>query len=116
MTTESPKKIESNTSAEIEQPTSFPFYVTPEQFAAHFGWSPREVRRKAREIGACRILGNAMIFIQADIDALLEATRPKPKKPPAVRQNSPGDALQEARLKLRKLKEQHATRSKAGSR
>jgi hypothetical protein len=71
---------------DIKPVTSFPFYVTPEQFAEHFGWSAREVRRKAREIGACRIMGNAMILIQADIDALMEATRPAPKllpNPPA---------------------------------
>lgn len=45
----------------------------------HLGWSPRELTRKAREIGACRLLGNAMILVQEDIDALMEATKPARK-------------------------------------
>lgn len=53
-----------------------PEYMTPDDFAKHFGWSPRRVRDMARKIGACRIVGNRMILIQSDIDALLEATKP----------------------------------------
>jgi hypothetical protein len=53
-------------------------YMTPEQFAQHFGWSARKVREIARGLGACRIIGNRMVLIQKDIDAILEASRPCP--------------------------------------
>lgn len=57
-----------------------PRVLTPEDLAKHLGWSERRVRDKARELGACRILGNRMIFTQSDVDAILEATRPCPLK------------------------------------
>jgi hypothetical protein len=58
----------------------YPDYLTPEQLADHLGWSARELRRKARELGACRILGNAMILTPKDVDDILEATRPCPSQ------------------------------------
>jgi len=58
--------------------TEPPDYLTPEQFAKHFGWSARKVREFARQLGACRIIGNRMLLIQDDIDAILEASRPQP--------------------------------------
>jgi hypothetical protein len=57
-------------------------------------------------------MGNAMILIQADIDAIMEATRPAPKKPPAVRRNDSGNPLEEAGRKLRALKEQRTTKKR----
>lgn len=59
-----------------------PEYVTPEDLAKHLGWSAREIRKKVREIGAFRILGNAMILLKEDVDALMEATRPPPALTP----------------------------------
>ncbi|WP_439625870.1 helix-turn-helix domain-containing protein [Shinella sp.] len=56
----------------------FPRVYTPDQVAKHFGWSERKVREFAREIGACRILGNRMVFTQDDLDALIEASKPAP--------------------------------------
>jgi hypothetical protein len=53
-----------------------PAAVTPEALAERLGWSARRVRDKAREIGACRILGNRMILLPQDVDAILEASRP----------------------------------------
>lgn len=58
--------------------TALPNVFTPEQVASHVGWSPRKLREFAREIGACRILGNRMVLTQSDIDAILEASRPCP--------------------------------------
>lgn len=55
-----------------------PPVFTPDQIAKHFGWSPRKVREFAREIGACRILGNKMVLTQEDLDALIEASKPAP--------------------------------------
>lgn len=66
--------------------TDFPKAITPEEFAKHFGWSPRKVRQIARDIGACRIVGNRMMLLQEDIDAILEASKPKPKAKPAYLQ------------------------------
>lgn len=55
-----------------------PHFFTPEEVAHHFGWSPRKVREFARQIGACRILGNKMVLTQEDLDALIEALKPAP--------------------------------------
>lgn len=52
---------------------------TPDEIAKKFGWSPRHVRKLAREIGACRLLGNRMVLLEEDVKALLEATKPVPK-------------------------------------
>ncbi len=52
---------------------------TPEEIAEKFGWSPRHVRKLAREIGACRLLGNRMVLLEEDVKALLKATKPVPK-------------------------------------
>src|SRR4029077_7157851 len=49
--------------------------VTPAQLAAALGWSERRVRDKARELGACRILGNRMVFLPQDVDTIMEATK-----------------------------------------
>lgn len=56
----------------------FPVF-TPEEIAEKFGWSPRHVRKLAREIGACRLLGNRMVLLEEDVKALLDATKPMPK-------------------------------------
>lgn len=52
---------------------------TPDEIAEKFGWSPRHLRKLAREIGACRLLGNRMVLLEEDVKALLEATKPVPK-------------------------------------
>ena len=52
--------------------------ITPETFAKECGFSPRRVRQLARELGACRILGNRMSLEPEDVRALLEALKPCP--------------------------------------
>ncbi len=54
---------------------NLPESITPAEFARRYGWSERRVRDKARELGACRILGNRMTLLPDDVQALLEATR-----------------------------------------
>ncbi len=54
----------------------FPDVTTPAELAKQLGWSERHVRALAREIGACRILGNRMVLTKEDVDAILEATKP----------------------------------------
>jgi hypothetical protein len=58
-------------------PSNFTDYI-PEDIAEKFGWSPRYVRKLAREIGACRFLGNRMVLLEEDVEALLAATKPEP--------------------------------------
>jgi hypothetical protein len=36
---------------------------------------------KARELGACHVLGKTMVLTKGDVDALLEATRVRPLTP-----------------------------------
>ncbi len=59
---------------------ALPEVFEPEEVAKHLGWSPRRLREFARGLGACRILGNRMLLTQADIDAIMEASRPCPSK------------------------------------
>ena len=77
--------------------------ITPDEFAKHYGWSPRAVRSLARDIGACRIVGNRMVLTAADVDAILEAAKPKPRQ---LRLTLPPDNIigggYPALLKLRK--------------
>lgn len=49
--------------------------ITPAEFSQRYGWSERRVRDKARELGACRILGNRMVLLPDDVNAILEATK-----------------------------------------
>lgn len=48
-----------------------PAHTTPEAFAEVYGWSPRRVRKLARELGACRVIGNRMILTREDVIAIL---------------------------------------------
>ena len=41
--------------------------------------SERTLREKARKLGACRVIGKAMFLMPADIDAIIEAAKPKAK-------------------------------------
>ncbi len=50
--------------------------MTPAEFAAEWGFREDVVRRKAREIGACRILGKVMRFTDDDVAALRLALDP----------------------------------------
>lgn len=59
-------------------PPELPKIFSPEDVAKHLGWSPRKVREKARQIGACHVLGNRMIMTAADVEKLLDATKPAP--------------------------------------
>jgi hypothetical protein len=38
----------------------FPEVISPAELAKRLGWSERRIRVLAREVGACRILGNRM--------------------------------------------------------
>jgi AraC-like DNA-binding protein len=55
--------------------TILPATVTPKALADQLGWSEKRVRRLAKRLGACRILGNRMILLPQDIETLMEATK-----------------------------------------
>ena len=57
-----------------------PEVATADQLAARFGVPVRTLKEFAREIGACRILGNSMWFTEDDVNAIMEAARPCPSK------------------------------------
>jgi hypothetical protein len=59
----------------------FPEVISPAELAKRLGWSERRIRTLARELGACRILGNRMALTKEDVDVILEATRPAPLRP-----------------------------------
>lgn len=52
--------------------TALPEITTPEDLAKRLGWSERRVRDVARRAGACRILGNRMVFTPSDVAAMEE--------------------------------------------
>ena len=55
-----------------------PDFTTPEALAFNTGWSERRIRKIARGLGACRVLGNRMILTTDDVKAILEASKPCP--------------------------------------
>jgi hypothetical protein len=57
-----------------------PDIITPAELAQRMGWSERHVRDLARRLGACRVLGNRMVMLPDDVQAILEATQPCPSK------------------------------------
>ncbi|ASP92749.1 helix-turn-helix domain-containing protein [Sinorhizobium meliloti] len=63
-----------------EAPPALPEGRSPEEVARHFGISPRKLRQMARELGACRIVGNKVFLLPADVEAILEAAHPKPEQ------------------------------------
>jgi hypothetical protein len=63
----------------------FPEVISPAELAKRLGWSERRIRVLARELGACRILGNRMALTKEGVDAILEATRPAPMRLPIPR-------------------------------
>lgn len=58
--------------------TALPNHISPDDLAAHMGWSPRRVRKLAKAIGACRVMGNSMALTDDDVKAILEASKPCP--------------------------------------
>jgi hypothetical protein len=70
---------------------TLPETTTPEALAKHLGWSEKRLRSLARRIGACRELGNRMLFLPDDVAAIMEATKPCPSKSIAVREALSGN-------------------------
>jgi hypothetical protein len=100
-----------------DEAKDLPRVYTPDEVAKHFGWSPRKVREFAREIGACRILGNRMVLTQEDLDALIDALKPAPLYRRAVKPSTlpafpTGDYAELVKLQERQKMESEAARKK----
>ena len=55
--------------------------ITPEDLAKQMpGWGAKTVRRLAKKLGACRILGNRMVLLPEDVQTILKATQPCPSE------------------------------------
>lgn len=53
--------------------------MTPQEVAARIGCSERLLRKLARDHGLCRVFGQKMVFLQEDIDRLMEIAKPTPR-------------------------------------
>src|ERR1035441_961081 len=60
--------------------------ITPAELAKQLGWAEKRVRSLAKKLGACRVLGNRMVFLPEDVTAIMEATKPCPSKSIDVRE------------------------------
>ncbi len=54
---------------------TLPAAISPADLAKQFGWSEKHVRRLAKRLGACRILGNRMALLPDDVALILKATK-----------------------------------------
>jgi hypothetical protein len=87
---------------------------TPEEWVKIFAargvhLSARTVRAEARRLGACRILGKAMILLPEHIDRLFR--EPQSRMPSKTARCRPTNDLEEARERLRRRQdENHAKR------
>ena len=57
-----------------------PEFITPAELALHLGIAERTVREIARGLGAYRIFGKQMIFLEGDVQTIMEAAKPCPTK------------------------------------
>ena len=57
---------------------TLPHAISPEEFAKEMGWGVKRLRRLAKKLGACRVVGNRMVLMPEDIETILKATKPCP--------------------------------------
>ena len=62
----------------MDKPCILKDFVTPDEFARHYGFSARKIRERARALGACCTSGKRMILLPHHCDLLLEDARPCP--------------------------------------
>ena len=53
---------------------TLPETTTPAALARHLGWSERRVRREARRLCACCVLGNRMVLLPEHVEAIKNNT------------------------------------------
>jgi hypothetical protein len=64
---------------------ALPTYTTPDELADHLGWSPRRVRSLARGLGVARVMGNRIVLLPQDVEAIMEASRCRSKSTSVVK-------------------------------
>jgi len=88
--------------------------ISPEAFAKEMGWAPKRVRRLAKKLGACRILGNRMALMPEDVQTILEATKPCPSNSLSVTEiDTTGGLDYEDRLAQRTARSRRALRPRS---
>lgn len=90
-------------------------FISPTEMANRLGISVRYLRKFAKETGYYRKFGGKMLFLQEDVSALMEASKPYQRatvsnsiKGPAVRsgitvERLPANSLEEVRRLATKL-------------
>ena len=53
----------------------------PSEVALELHCSERHLRKLARDLGACHVVGKVMLLSDANVDTILEASRPQPRRP-----------------------------------
>lgn len=61
-----------------------PITYTPAEVARRMGWNERAVRKRARELGACHVLGKTMILTDDDVSQLVDHFDPGRKRREAL--------------------------------
>lgn len=51
-------------------------FTTPEALAEATGWSERRIRKVARALGACVVMGGRMVLLQEDTAIIVKAAKP----------------------------------------
>jgi hypothetical protein len=96
---------------------------TPAMLAEKWGVSERHLRRIARELGACRVMGKAMWFTEDDVRTIEEAQRCRSSSGSGARSGTTevrlpeGDyaALRASREQTRRPPSKSSSRSRKGS-
>ena len=70
-----------------------PDYTTPAELARHLGIAERTVREIARRLGAYRLFGKQMIFLEGDVQTILEAAKPCPSRSQSAARSGTTPAL-----------------------
>lgn len=65
-------------------------HIKPGDLAKDLGWSEKRLRRLAKRLGACCVLGNRMILLPRHVDLITKAVEPCPSHSIDVNQAESG--------------------------
>src|SRR5687768_2888980 len=100
---------------------ALPEIYTPDEVAKRLQWPERRVRKKAKELGACLIMGNRMRLTEADVITIMESQRCPSPSISAVRFGTSGARLpvgdfeEVVRRRTKRLPRGRLPRSKSGN-
>lgn len=81
--------------AEGDEGKELPNVRKPKDLAKEWGCSERTLRKMARDLGACHVIGKTMLLTEDDVRAILEAAKPAPRIKPATAPKSAADVQRE---------------------